>query len=87
MKPDLVVIHKLHPIPEVDAFNTLGPPRAFGLKIGQKIRMTPVSTFGLGFQLLVIGVKLVTGDKEYVIPFFLGHSLLIPIFISVRKVV
>ncbi|NHF59440.1 CDP-alcohol phosphatidyltransferase family protein [Flavobacteriaceae bacterium TP-CH-4] len=49
--------------------------------------MTVVSTFGLGFQLLVIGVMLVLGIKEYIIPFFIGYSLLIFVFIAVRRLI
>ena len=49
--------------------------------------MTAVSTFGLGFQLLVIGVMLVLGIKEYIVPFFIGYSLLIFVFIAVRRLI
>lgn len=47
--------------------------------------MTAVSTFGLGFQLLLISLLLVAGLKAYIIPFFIGYSLLIFIFIGIRK--
>lgn len=47
--------------------------------------MTAVSTFGLGFQLLLISVMLVLGFKEYIIYFFLWYSLMILVFISIRK--
>ncbi len=47
--------------------------------------MTLVSTFGLGFQLLIIGVMLVLGLKQYIIPFFIGYSLFILVFIGLRK--
>ena len=47
--------------------------------------MTAVSTFGLGFQLLLISVMLILGFKEYIIYFFLWYSLMILVFISIRK--
>ncbi|MGK0457897.1 MAG: phosphatidylglycerophosphate synthase [Polaribacter sp.] len=48
--------------------------------------MTLVSTFGLGFQLLIISVLLVLGLKAFIIPFFIGYSGLIFIFIFIRKI-
>ena len=48
--------------------------------------MTAVSTFGLGFQLLLIGLFLVFDLKAYIIPFFIGYSLLIFVFILIRQV-
>tara|TARA_B110000503_G_C7044911_1_gene369806 strand:+ start:61 stop:822 length:762 start_codon:yes stop_codon:yes gene_type:complete len=47
--------------------------------------MTAVSTFGLGFQLLLISVFLIAGWKAYIIPFFIGYSVMIFIFIGLRK--
>jgi phosphatidylglycerophosphate synthase len=47
--------------------------------------MTAVSSFGLGFQLLLIGLFLALGIKEYIIPFFIGYSLMIFVFILIRK--
>ncbi len=47
--------------------------------------MTAVSTFGLGFQLLLISMMLILGFKEYIIYFFLWYSLMIIVFISIRK--
>ena len=47
--------------------------------------MTAVSTLGLGFQLLIIGVMLVLGWKDYIIPFFIIYSVLIFLFIGIRK--
>lgn len=49
------------------------------------ILMTALSTFGLGFQLLIISVMLVLGYKEYIAYFFLWYSLMILVFIGVRK--
>jgi CDP-diacylglycerol--serine O-phosphatidyltransferase len=48
--------------------------------------MMLVSTFGLGFQLLIISVLLVLEMKECIIPFFIGYSGLIFVFIFIRKV-
>lgn len=47
--------------------------------------MTSVSTFGLGFQLLIIAAMLVLGLKELILPFFLSFTLMIFIFIGIRK--
>ena len=47
--------------------------------------MTAVSTFGLGFQLLLIALMLVLGLKHYIVPFFIGFSVFILIFIGIRR--
>jgi hypothetical protein len=47
--------------------------------------MTAVSILGLGFQLLIISVMLVLGWKNYIIPFFIICSVLIFLFIGIRK--
>ncbi|WP_281847849.1 CDP-alcohol phosphatidyltransferase family protein [Olleya namhaensis] len=62
----------------------LDPRAAYG-KIVPKWLMTLISTFGLGFQLLIIAVLLVLGLKDYIIPFFVGYSGMILIFIAIRK--
>lgn len=49
--------------------------------------MTALSTFGLGFQLLVISLMLVFNLEQYVIPFFIIYSLMIPVFIGIRKII
>jgi len=49
--------------------------------------MTAVSTFGLGFQLLIIGGMLAMGFENYVIPFFIGYSVFIFIFIAIRRMI
>jgi hypothetical protein len=48
--------------------------------------MSLISTFGLGFQLLIISMLLVFGLKELIIPFFIGNTSLIFVFIGIRKV-
>ncbi len=47
--------------------------------------MTSVSTFGLGFQLLIIALMLVLGLKAIILPFFLAYSVMVFIFIGIRK--
>jgi phosphatidylserine synthase len=47
--------------------------------------MTAVSTFGLGFQLLIISVMLVLGWADYIIPFFIIYSIFIFLFIAIRR--
>ena len=47
--------------------------------------MTTVSAFGLGFQLLIISVMLCMGWTTSIIPFFIGYSALIIVFIILRK--
>ncbi len=49
--------------------------------------MTAVSTFGLGFQLLLIGCMLVLGLDQFIIPFFIGYSAFILVFIGIRKII
>lgn len=58
------------------AVNSKRFPKAF---------MTLLSTFGLGFQLLIMGIMLVLGQIECIIPFFITYSGLIIIFIGIRK--
>ncbi|MEH6536035.1 MAG: CDP-alcohol phosphatidyltransferase family protein [Psychroserpens sp.] len=47
--------------------------------------MTAISTFGLGFQLLLIAILLVLGLKDYIIPFFIVYSVMIFVFIGIRR--
>jgi len=48
--------------------------------------MTLISTFGLGFQLLLISIFLIVGYKSFIIPFFIAYSSLIFIFIFIRRI-
>lgn len=48
--------------------------------------MTFVSIYGLGFQLLIISFMLAAGLVELIIPFFIGYSFFILVFIGIRKV-
>ncbi|MEN8885848.1 MAG: CDP-alcohol phosphatidyltransferase family protein [Winogradskyella sp.] len=54
-------------------------------KVFPKWLMTAISTFGLGFQLLIIAVMLVSGLKAYIIPLFISYSVMIFVFIAIRK--
>ena len=47
--------------------------------------MTCVSTFGLGFQLLIISTMLVIGLIELIPLFFLIYSIMVFVFIGIRK--
>ena len=47
--------------------------------------MTCISTFGLGFQLLIIAVMLVLDLKDFILPFFLIYTIMIFVFIGIRK--
>lgn len=47
--------------------------------------MTAVSSFGLGFQLLLIGLMLTLGWQHYIIPFFIAYSIMIFVFILIRQ--
>ena len=49
--------------------------------------MTAVSTFGLGFQLLIMAVLGALGFVKYIIPFFIFYSIFIPTFIVIRKII
>ena len=48
--------------------------------------MTCISTFGLGFQLLLISVMLVFGLIEFILYFFIIYTVFVFIFIGIRKV-
>jgi len=47
--------------------------------------MTMVSALGLGSQLLIMSVMLVLDLEHFVIPFFIGYSVLVLVFVGVRK--
>jgi len=60
-------------------------PKAYKSTTFPKWFMTAVSSFGLGFQLLLIAIFLLIGWKAYIIPFFIGYTGMVFIFIGVRK--
>lgn len=47
--------------------------------------MTLLSTFGLGFQLLIMACMLILKMEAVVIPFFIIYSILILIFVGIRR--
>jgi hypothetical protein len=49
--------------------------------------MTLLSTFGLGFQLLIMAVMLVFGLEAFVIPFFIAYSVFLFVFVGIRRFV
>jgi hypothetical protein len=49
--------------------------------------MTLVSMYGLGFQLLIMAIMLSFNLQAYVIPFFIAYSILLILFIGLRKTV
>ncbi len=49
--------------------------------------MTLLSSFGLGFQLLIMAVLLVLKMEDFVIPFFIAFSALIVVFIGIRRTI
>ncbi len=48
--------------------------------------MSLVSLYGLGFQLLIIAVMLNLGLIDYIIPFFIYYTVLLAVFILIRKI-
>ena len=49
--------------------------------------MSLVSIYGLGFQLLLIGIFLSLNWIAFIIPFFIAFSIFIVIIIGLRKIV
>jgi phosphatidylglycerophosphate synthase len=47
--------------------------------------MSLVSVYGLGFQLLIIALFLSLGKMTFIVPFFIGYTVLFPIIIIIRK--
>ena len=47
--------------------------------------MTSLSVFGLGFQLLIIAIMLPLNLIEFIVPFFIFFTLLIFVFVGIRK--
>lgn len=47
--------------------------------------MTSVSAFGLGFQLLIIAAMLLLGLKANILPFFVFYTIMVFVFIGIRK--
>ena len=47
--------------------------------------MTLLSTYGLGFQLLIMALLLALGWQTYIIPFFIAYSGFIALYIGIRR--
>jgi CDP-diacylglycerol---serine O-phosphatidyltransferase len=47
--------------------------------------MSFISIYGLGFQLLIISVMLGIGLISFIIPFFIFYSILLIVFVGIRK--
>lgn len=60
-------------------------PDAYKVKTFPNWFMTILSSYGLGFQLLIIAVMLPLGWIEYIVPFFIIYTLFIFVFIGIRK--
>lgn len=54
-------------------------------KVLPKWLMTSISSFGLGFQLLIISLLLVLGLKAMILPFFFAYTIMVFVFIGIRK--
>ncbi|WP_405352234.1 CDP-alcohol phosphatidyltransferase family protein [Nonlabens sp. Asnod3-H03] len=67
------------------AIYVLDPRAGYGKPL-PKWFMTSVSTFGLGFQLLIISVMLILGFKAFILPFFLYYTVMVLIFVGIRKI-
>lgn len=59
--------------------------KAKGLKKIPNWFMTLVSIYGLGFQLLIIGVMMVLELVNFIIPFLIFYSIFIILIIGIRK--
>lgn len=60
-------------------------PYAFRATVFPKWFMTLVSIYGLGFQLLLIGLFLVVGWINCILPFVIGFTVMIPLFVAYRR--
>jgi len=49
--------------------------------------MSMISIYGLGFQLMLIAIIISSGWIDYTIPFFIGYTVLIGIFVTIRRIV
>ncbi len=49
--------------------------------------MTLISVYGLGFQLLIMAIMLILDLAAYIIPFFTWYSVLILVFVAIRKLI
>lgn len=61
-------------------------PHASKATVSPKWFMFCVSFYGLGFQLLLMAFFMVMGWIDFIIPFFIGYSILIPLIIGTRRI-
>ena len=64
---------------------SLDKSAAIDRKVSPRV-MSLVSSCGLGFQLLLIGLFLAFGLIDWIIPHFIFYNLMIPVFIFIRKI-
>lgn len=60
-------------------------PEAYKVKTFPNWFMTLLSSYGLGFQLLIIAVMLPMGWIENIVPFFVVYTIFIFVFIGIRR--
>lgn len=60
-------------------------PQAYKVKTFPNWFMTLLSSYGLGFQLLIIAIMLPMGWIEFIIPFFIIYTFLVFVLIWMRK--
>lgn len=60
-------------------------PQAYKVKTFPNWFMTLLSSYGLGFQLLIIAIMLPMGWIEFIIPFFIIYTFLVFVLIWIRK--
>lgn len=60
-------------------------PDAYKVKTFPNWFMTLLSLYGLGFQLLLIAIMLPLGYVEWIVPFFIGYTLLLSVLIPYRR--
>lgn len=59
--------------------------KAYNVQLFPNWFMTLVSLYGLGFQLLIIALMLALGFINYIVPFFIGYTIFILLFVLIRK--
>jgi hypothetical protein len=62
-------------------------PKAYEARPFPSWFMTMLSVYGLGFQLLLIGLLLILGLKGLIIPFFISLTALLFVFIAIRRLI
>lgn len=60
-------------------------PQAFKVKTFPNWFMTIVSSYGLGFQLLIMAIMLPLGLIEYILPFFVFYNVFLVVFVLIRR--